>query len=141
MTKVQVLNNGVVREIEEHALPLISVSPMSNVHDKDVNDYDNSTSFDAVTPLCHIEDIFEFFGVRIHDWDVGSIANNCSVNNHWARLLDVPHVGCISHKLHLHVTKMFDGILFIKNMVDSNDETMLLCKLKILRSCHSDRCS
>lgn len=58
MKKVSVVRQGVEHGIEEHSLPLLSVSPMAKVTDGESEFGEEATEFDAVTHVRHIEDVF-----------------------------------------------------------------------------------
>ncbi len=60
MRKVHVLRQGVPHVIEEHTLPLLSVTPMDNASDDGGNDADEASEFDAVTHVQHLDDVFEY---------------------------------------------------------------------------------
>eukprot|EP00171_Calliarthron_tuberculosum_P008450 IDg8450t1 len=47
------------------------------------------------------------------------IADNCSVNKLVADLLEVPHIGCASHKLHLEVRRMIERDRTLEQAIDS----------------------
>lgn len=68
MKKVSIVLQGVYCVIEEHAFPLLSVSPMDSVNLGNSNeDDDESTSFDIVTHLRHFESASRIYDVDIHD--------------------------------------------------------------------------
>lgn len=84
-----------------------------------------------MTHVRHIEQVFQIFKADVHDWTVCSIADNCSVYSRLAHLLDVPHVGCLSHKLNLEVKAMLSADSSLQNMIDLMREKMLQCKRNI----------
>jgi len=74
-----------------------------------------TTSFDAQTHAAHIEQTFESYGVDSKSWLVCQVADNCTLNRCLARVLQVRHVGCSSHKLNLEIEAMAleDNLLFV----------------------------
>lgn len=92
---------------EQCVIPLLTASPMSHVRDIDEGGEDKeATWFDAETQIRHLEDLLHFYGCSFHEWFLCSICDNCNLNKSIARLLDVSHIGCLSHKLNLEVNAM-----------------------------------
>ncbi len=87
-------------------LPLLSVSPMAKTSDGGGKDADEGTDFDAVNHFRHLEDVFQYYNIDVHDWVCCSIADNCGVIKRLAHLFHVPHVGYLSHKMNLEVNFM-----------------------------------
>lgn len=85
---------------------------------------EEASDFDSETIVEHMKEVFEFFGQDILEWTLCSIADNCDVNKKVARLLRVPHVGCLSHKLNLEVNHMVDSTSKVH-------ETMMNCKCRL----------
>lgn len=67
MNKMSFERSGISQTIEEHALPLLSVSPMLNVREDNGGDGDGSTVLDSATHERRIEQVFQFFKMDVHD--------------------------------------------------------------------------
>ncbi len=88
--KITVLHEGVQHVIDEHTLPLLSVSHMAQASDGSSNYADEATEFDAATQLRRLEDLFQYYNIDVDDWVCWSIADNRGVNKRLVLLLDVP---------------------------------------------------
>ena len=53
--------------------------------------------------LNHVEKVLESYGTKTFDNIVCLVGDNCSVNQCMTRILDVPLIGCASHKFNLAV--------------------------------------
>lgn len=133
MKKVAVLQDGEEHFKEELTMPLISLSPMSKVEMADDCEQENTeaTRFDAETHVHQLEDIFRFYNCDVHDWTLCTIGDNCAVNKRISRLLQVPHVGCMSHKLNLEVKAMVKRHHLLRSTIDSVQQTMSDCKRRL----------
>ena len=56
-----------------------------------------------------MREVFTFFAINLRKRAVCSIADNFLLNKKIAAILEIPHVGCNSHKLHLEVKKMCES--------------------------------
>lgn len=65
--KLSAVQSGLSQTIQENASPLLYVSPISNVRDENGGDDEESMVFDSVTHVRHIEQVFQFFKVDVHD--------------------------------------------------------------------------
>ena len=87
--------------------------------------------FDAGVHVKHIEDVFELFGLNLHEWAICQIADNVSVNKRIAKILDIPHLGCLSYKLNLDMKRMFRNNDALRQEIDSVQAKMQECSMKI----------
>ncbi len=95
---MSVLRQGVSYVNGGDTLPLLSFSPMAKKSNGYDCDADEATEFDVVTHLRHLEDVCS--STTISMCMIGSAAaDNCCVNKRLARLLHIPHVGFLSHKM------------------------------------------
>ncbi len=75
---------------------------------------------------------FTTFTSRIfHDWAVCQIAHNCSVNKLIATLMEIPHVGCANHRVHLEVRKKIKSDTSLSSTIDTVHDVMRSCKQKL----------
>lgn len=77
-----------------------------------------------------MEDIFHIYGVNVHEWLVCQVSDNCSVDLHISRLLEIPMVGCYSHRITLEIRKMFKDDDLSCSTLDSVRNVMRSCKQK-----------
>jgi len=131
MKEVRVVRNGFMVTEEEICTPLISVSPISKASDLEDEENYEATEFDAVTHVRQLEDIFHIYGINFHEWMLCFIADNAPVNKRIAKLIEVPHVGCLSHKLNLEVNLMVENDKSLSNSISSIATTMKNCKTRI----------
>eukprot|EP00171_Calliarthron_tuberculosum_P005814 IDg5814t1 len=124
----EVYGDGVLETETELAITLLSVSPMAAACDTETSSTIEAAKFCAVTHVRHFEDVFIFFHVNVHEWVICQIADNCSANKCIADLMDIPHVSCNSHKLHLEVKNMIGANSKLFNTVNSIQKTMTSCK-------------
>ncbi len=59
---------------------------------------------------------------NVHDWAVCQIVDNCSVNKLIATLMEIRHVGCGNHRLHLEVRKMIKSDTSLSSTIDTLHE-------------------
>eukprot|EP00171_Calliarthron_tuberculosum_P000936 IDg936t1 len=131
MRGVRLVKNGVQVYEEEHCMPLLSVSSLSKeVSDDDVSE-DEAEQFDAKAHLRHLVETFNLFKQNVYQWVLCSIADNCAVNKRLAKLLHVPHVGCMSHKLNSEVKEMVKIDKSLSKTIDSINETMSNCRRRL----------
>eukprot|EP00171_Calliarthron_tuberculosum_P003890 IDg3890t1 len=128
MRRVEVTRSGAVCNIEELCMPLLGVSPLAK---NECASDDEAESFDAETHVQHLVETFKFFDQDLSKWVLCSIADNCSVNKRIARILNVPHVGCMSHKLSSEVNAMVRADASLENTIKSVQETMTTCKRRL----------
>eukprot|EP00171_Calliarthron_tuberculosum_P023569 IDg23569t1 len=131
MREVTILRNGSCGTEEELCMPLLSVSPLPAEEADDRTTQEEAESFDAEAHHRHLEEIFKYFDQDVSKWVLCSIADNCSVNKRLARLLRVPHVGCMSHKLNSEVKEMVRVDKSLERTVTSVHETMSNCKRRL----------
>ena len=96
-----------------------------------IEDDAEAVKFDAETHIQQIEEVFNIFNTELREWLICSIADNCRVNKKIARLLGVPHVGSLSHKLNLELKAMVNSDRILSTTIDSIHSTMLNCKQKL----------
>ena len=131
MRKIKVVRNGESTEVEELCLPLLSVSPMAKVQQDGTLNAEEAETFDAEIHLRHLEETFKYYEQDVRRWAVCSIADNCPVNKRIASLLNIPHVGCMSHKVNSEVKFMVKMDKTLENIIDSVHATMLNCKRRL----------
>lgn len=113
-------------------MTLISVSPMAIVCDRvGIDNFVETTVFDAVTHIRQLEDVFQYFGIDIPSWVSCVFGDNDSVNNRVSRLLEVPLAGCSNNKLSLEVTRMMEKDRIRSTLVESVHDTMSTCMRKL----------
>ncbi len=66
--------------------------------------------------------------VKVHEWALCQVADNCNTNTLIASLLEIPHVECASHRLHLEVRRMIARDSRLSKTIESVHETMKHCK-------------
>ena len=85
---------------KEHAVQtLLSIRPLLA---------DGIESLTAQDHICHINRILTLYG-KNNSNVMCLIGDNCSVNQSIARTMDVPLIGCASHKFNLAVRKWMEG--------------------------------
>lgn len=134
MRKRKSVEHGQVVQIEELAMPLLSVSPIAAVvgRDPEGNDvYQEATNFSAERHVRQFEDIFNMYGVNVHMWTLAQLTDNCSTNKLIANMMEVPHVGCLNHKLHLDIQDMVTSDSALENIITEIGKTMVDCKSKL----------
>lgn len=113
-------------KLVEHSVPqlrLLSISPLGQTGcDEDSTDED--TCFDAHAHIQFFRETMEFYGQTIEKWCTCLIADNASVNKSVSRILNKPHIGCLSHKLHLDVWDMISNYQELSDVIDSVQNTM-----------------
>ncbi len=113
---MSVLRQGVPYVNGGDTLPLFSFSPMAKTFDGGEYDADEATEFDVVTHLRHLEDVCSSTTISL--CMIGSAAaDNCCVNKRQARLLHVPHVGFLFHKMNLDVNFMLKSNVVLDKMI------------------------
>lgn len=106
MRKVTLKRDGVEHELEEFAMPLLSVGILPKLWDigeeKDdtpdpsiLEEGEEAVRFNAEAHIQQLEEVFNPFHVHLREWCLCSIADNAGVNKKIARLLQVPHVDCL----------------------------------------------
>lgn len=71
------------------------------------------------------------YRTNLSEWLICQIADNTNTNLKIARLLGVPHIGCMSHKLNLEVNRMISSDQILSSILSSIHNTMVDCKSKI----------
>lgn len=79
----------------------------------------------------HLEDVFNIFRINVHEWVRCSMADNAPVKKTLERLLDVPHVVCMSRKLIPVVKAMAELDGDLEELIESIHGTMLSYKKKL----------
>ncbi|GFH44601.1 hypothetical protein CTEN210_01075 [Chaetoceros tenuissimus] len=93
------------KEIQELVpeIVLLSVAPMHNYVDEDDDDV-IAADFNAELHAKHFRAVLDqFYDINIDDWCMCVIADNTSTNRKTARLLGLPHIGCLNHLLNLDI--------------------------------------
>ncbi len=113
MESLKRVSNGELNAKLKLALPLLSVSSLAP-RDEDENVIESK----AMTPntethIRHIEDVLTPYHLNVYECTTCLIANSCNLNLRIARSLELPHVGCSSHKLNLEVMKMIENSNYI----------------------------
>ncbi len=90
-----------------------------------------ATSFSAETHVRFFEDIMHIYGVNVHEYSLCQVADNCNTNTLIASLLEIPHVGCASYRLHLEVRRMIARDSRLSKTIDSVHKTMKCCKQRM----------
>lgn len=85
---------------------LLSVRPMVKASDRTTAVVSDATELDAEIHMRQMEDRFSYYDVSVHNWSLCCIADNESVSFRIAKILEIPHVGCCSHKLSLEGNNM-----------------------------------
>lgn len=129
-TKQKAIINGTVQELDQVKSVLLSVAPMQKIEDE-VPDDDEIAQFTSQAHFDHIKTIFGYFGVSPEDWIICQIADNASVNRKLAKLLKVPHVGCLSHKFNLDVQDMISREANLKSLLENIKEVVNLARLSL----------
>ena len=115
--------------------PLLSMSPMMGVEDGEDDPQhptsDEAVKFTAETHAEQIKDIFlNIFETDLSEWAISQGADNAPVNTKTAKLLGLPHTGCVNHKLNLHVELMVNNHQDLKETLETVNRTMKACKTK-----------
>ena len=112
------------RAVTERTLecPLLSVGPMSKVGLKGSSD--ETTEFSAQVQAHHIQEIFLYYGVSVDEWSVCQIADNCRLNKKIGKILDIPMVGCYSHRIHQAARQMCRKDFVLAAVIESVSNTM-----------------
>eukprot|EP00171_Calliarthron_tuberculosum_P002931 IDg2931t1 len=131
MRRVQVVRDGSLITVDEHCMPLLGVSPLAKKESTEDSSVGEAESFDADTHIRYLDEIFKFYSQDVYKWTTCSIADNCAVNKRLAFLLNVPHVGCMSHKLNSEVKEMVQRDASLARTIDSIHETMTNCKRRL----------
>ena len=134
MKKVSFLMNGIIQSKEELSMPLLSVSPIQHIDNEDDENSGNqseTTEFNSTAHIRQFETVFNFFHQNIHEWAVCQISDNCSLNLCIANIMEIPHVGCLNHKLHLDINDMIDRDYRLLQTIKSIQTTMSDCKSKL----------
>ncbi len=96
--------------------PLLSMSLLALMCDceNDCACAAETTTWDAETHAHQIREVFDLFSIDTSTWITCLIADNTSANRSLARILGIPHLGCMSHKLNLDVERMITLDLSLK---------------------------
>ncbi len=115
--------------------PILSMIPLAFKCDckNDCACTAETSTWDAKTHVHRIREVFDLFSIDISTWMSCQIADNNSINRSVARMLRIPHVGCMSHKLNLDVERMITLDLTLKTCMDTICDTMKFCECKL---CH-----
>lgn len=120
--KIDVIENGQANGMSVVCCPLLSVSPQAN-SDPDFND-EEATKFAADAHIHHIRDIFPFYKGSLAGWALCQISDNCPTNKSIAAKPGIPHVGCLSNKLHLEMKAMIRNDVMLRSLLDDIGSTM-----------------
>lgn len=112
---------------------LLSVSPMVQISDEEESSSStaDTSSFNADVQLQFFKDSLQFYNLQFSEWCLCLVGDNASTNLRVARIGNVPHVGCSSHKLHLEVNTMVASHYDMKNTIDSVRETMTSARARL----------
>ena len=105
--RVNQLVNGVRNRLDKPVISLLSIDPMLDTKDENV-DNDNerkiASKFNAKIHAKHFRSVLsEFYDIDLEKWAVCAIVDNCATNRKVARLLNLAHVGCVNHLFNLDV--------------------------------------
>lgn len=127
--EIQVMEQGQVKQKFVLSSPLLSVSPMAKL-DSGSND-ELAESFNVDVHIEHFRDILPYYGVKLSSWILCSIGDNCNTNFRIASRLGVPHVGCMSHKMHSEMRNMINKNVLLSSLVEDISETMRQCRVRL----------
>ncbi len=135
MKKIRVFRNNEESFVEQLAIPLLSASPIGQY----VEEYDTeslpskeTTEFNSTAHVCQLESVFNYFHLNVCEWAVCQVADNCSTNRRIAELMELPRVGCLSHKLHLDINDMITKEKRLETVIVSIHRTMKSCKTSLV---------
>lgn len=111
-----------------HRHVLLAVSPMAKPQQDDDADQELSAAFTAEVHVRFNEDIFHLFEVNLHDWAICQIADICLADKLIASLIEIPHVSCASHRLHLEVQRWIASESRLPSTIELIHNTMRSCK-------------
>ena len=134
MKKIRVFRNNEESFVESLAIPLLSASPIG----KYVEEYDTeslpskgTTEFNSTAHVRQLESVFNCFHLNVYEWAVCQIADNCSTNRRVAELMKLPHVGCLSHELHLDINGIVTKDKRLETVIESIHRTMKSSKTSL----------
>ena len=113
---------------------LTSVSPIDNIDDsKECESVGRAeaNTFNAESHIKQLENVFSIFNLNPSDWTLCQVGDNVSVNKRIATLLNIPHVGCLNHKLNLDVKEMLRCDQRMSNTLESVQRTMSQCRKRL----------
>ena len=95
-----------------------------------------SIDLNARAHIEQIESIFSLFNVKKYeyDWAVCQLAGNCFLNKSIAAKLEIPHVGCRSHKINIIVNNMILASNTMSKVLDQVKSVMRECKHSLKNS-------
>ena len=76
------------------------------------------------THIGHIEDVLTYYHLNVYEWTACLIEDKCNLNLCVARSMDLPYVGCSSHKLNLEVMKMIENSNNITQTLENAKQIM-----------------
>lgn len=133
-------------------MPLIRVSTMSIV---ECDDYDNRGNMEEVqcdreTQMNQLEEIFRLKFFDVHIWSLGTNGDNWAANKRMDRLLNIHHVGWMSHELNIGVSSMVKHHRLPRTTIDIVHQNMsnykhrlriraIVCNLTLTLSCIDER--
>lgn len=90
-------------EEEELSMSLLYISPIvARILDGDIES-GYEISVDAATHIRQLEHIYNYGHVDVHRWAVFPITDSCALNKNIAVKMEIPHFGCVNHKLALDI--------------------------------------
>ncbi len=135
MKKIRVFRNNEESFVEQLAIPLLSASPIGQYveeYDTESLPFQETTEFNSTADVRQLESVFNYFHLNVYEWAVCQIADNCSTNRRIAKLMELPHVGCLSHKLHLDINDMITKDKRLETVIESIHRTIKSCKTSLV---------
>ena len=129
-TSSEIMESNTSKTISVHRLSLLAISPMGQLRNKDEDTNDETTRFNAEAYVQFICDTFAVYHCNFDEWCVALIGDSASTNLRVSKLTGKPHIGCLSHKLHLEVRSMINRHIELKNVIESVHRTMKEVKSK-----------
>ena len=126
--KILEYKNGEILEKDKTVINLISCAPMLNAMDEDADDEEEqkiACKFNAEIHAEHLHTVLtDIFNIDVEKWTMCCIADNTSTNHKIARLLKLPHLGCLNHLLNLDVQDWIKDDNILNGIVSNIGELM-----------------
>ena len=103
---------------------------MGQVSEEDEDNDCEAMSFNAESYVQFINETFAAYDCDFSTWCVELIGDNVSTNIKVSKMTGKPHIGCMSHKLHLEVRNMIEQHSELRNVIESIHRSMKEVKTK-----------
>jgi len=110
---------------------LLAVSPMHGPPSEEGDAPEETIEFSAKRHKEFIHSTFCYFDVVSQEWILCQGTDNTSVNRKLARLLKVPQVGCLNHRLALDVNDMINATPSLKDQIENIAKVMTECRASL----------